>query len=319
MHRLRKIARAGGDPLAQRRIARRVVPTFKEAAEKVHAAHVPTFKNSKHAKQWLSSLSGVLAAFGAKQVDAITSADVLAALSSEWLIKPETSRRVLQRTRAIFEWCKAKGYCVGDNPTQGMTKVLPRHRGSKAHHAALPYDKTPQFIKDLRAADASEPVKLAFEFAILTAARTCEVLRATWAEVDLESKTWTVPGERMKAGVEHRVPLSQRAVEILKRAKAFADGGEYVFPGRSTKKPLSNMVFLMALRRMKREDITAHGFRSSFRDWSAEQTNFPRSACEAALAHTLKDKTEAAYYRTDLFDRRRELMAAWASFATRRL
>lgn len=315
-HRLRKIARAGGDPLAERRQARRAVPTFENAAKQVHAAHAPSFKNAKHSKQWLSSLAGVIAAFGAKRVDAITSADVLAALSPEWLGKPETSRRILQRVRVIFEWCKAQGYCAGDNPTQGLIRVLPKHRTTKAHHAALPYDKIPKFILKLRAAHASESVRLAFEFTILTAARTSEALRATWAEVDLKSKTWTISGMRMKAGLEHRVPLSSRPIEILKRAKAICDGGDYVFPGRAAKKPLSNMVFLMALRRMKRDDVTTHGFRSSFRDWAAERTNFPRAVCEAALAHTLRDKTEAAYNRTDLFDRRRQLMAEWSAFAS---
>jgi integrase len=223
---------------------------------------------------------------------------------------------VLQRVRTIFEWCKAQGYCAGDNPTQGVSKVLPKHRATKAHHAALPYDKTPSFIQALRAADAGESVRLAFEFMILTAARTSEVLQARWTEVDLEAKTWTVPGERMKAGLEHRVPLSARSVEILERAEAISNGSEYVFPGRAAKKPLSNMVFLMALRRMKRGDLTAHGFRSTFRDWAAERTSFPRAVCEAALAHTLRDKTEAAYNRTDLFDRRGDLMAAWSAFAT---
>jgi integrase len=138
----------------------------------------------------------------------------------------------------------------------------------------------------------------------------------TWAEIDLDAKAWTIPGARMKARTDHRVPLSARCIEILERAKALSDGGPYVFPGRKPQKPLSNMVFLMALRRMDRGDLTAHGFRSSFRDWAAERTNFPRAVCEAALAHTLRDKTEAAYNRTDLFDRRRELMASWSAFAT---
>jgi integrase len=196
-----------------------------------------------------------------------------------------------------------------------LTKVLPKHRATQAHHAALPYQQVPAFIHALREADAGELVKLAFEFTILCAVRTSETLGATWAEVDLEAKTWTIPGIRMKAGVEHRVPLSARAVEILKRAKVLADG-DYVFPGRTAKKPLSNMVFLMALRRMKQHGATAHGFRSSFRDWAAERTNFPRAVCEAALAHTLRDKTEAAYNRTDLFERRSELMVTWCAFAT---
>ena len=312
---LRKIARAGGDPLAARRQERRTVPTFQEAATQFHATLAPSFKNEKHRKQWLSSLARVLAAFGAKQVDAITSADILPAVSSQWLSKPETSRRVLQRVRATFEWCKAHGYCSGDNPTQGLVKVLPKQRDEQRHHAALPYPHVPAFVRAIREADAGESVRLAFEFLILTATRTNEVLRATWAEID-DARTWTIPGARMKAGANHRVPLAPRAEAILKRAKALSAGSPYLFPGRVPTQPLSNMAFLMLLRRLGRTDITSHGFRSSFRDWAAERTNVPRAVCEAALAHTLKDRTEAAYHRTDLFERRRELMTRWASFVT---
>ena len=313
--RLRKIARAGGDPLVERRREQRAVPTFESAAKQVHTAHAAGFRNEKHRKQWLSSLTDVFGAFGGKRVDAITSADVLAAVSPRWLERPETSRRVLQRIAIIFDWCRAQGYCAGDNPTEGLTKVLPKHRAAQAHHAALPYQQVGGFVHALREAEASDSVRLAFEFTILTAARTSETLRAQWAEFDLDARTWTIPGSRMKAGVDHRVPLSKRCLEILKRAKALKVG-DFVFPGRSAKKPLSNMAFLMTLRRMKRGDVTAHGFRSSFRDWAAERTNFSRAVCESALAHTLQNKTEAAYNRTDLFERRRELMATWSAFAT---
>lgn len=312
--RLRKIARDGGDPLTERR--RRVVPTFEDAAKQVHTARGASFKNEKHRKQWLSSLGDIFKAFGAKRVDAITSADVLGALSPNWLKRPETSRRVFQRVRMVFDWCKAQAFCSGDNPTDGVSKVLPRQRASQAHHAALPYQQVPAFVKALQDSGAGEVVKLAFEFTVLCAARTSEVLHATWPEIDLGAATWTIPGARMKAGIEHRVPLSARCVEILQNAAALSDGGVWVFPSRRKDKPLSNMVFLMALRRMQRADLTAHGFRSSFRDWAAERTNVPRAVCEAALAHTLRDKTEAAYNRTDLFDRRRHLMMLWSEFAT---
>jgi integrase len=218
--------------------------------------------------------------------------------------------------RVIFDWCKAQGHCAGDNPTEGVTKVLPKHRDAAEHHAALPYQHVPAFLHALRESDAGEIVKLAFEFMILCGSRTSEVLKATWTEIDTDANTWTIPGDRMKAGIEHRVPLSPRGVKILERAKALADGGSFVFPGRRPRKPLSNMVFLMALRRMGQSAVTAHGFRSTFRDWAAERTNTPRAVCEAALAHTLRDKTEAAYFRSDLFDLRRKLMDAWAKFAT---
>ena len=318
-HDLRKQARDGGDPLADKRASRKPVPTFEEAAIEVHRAHSENFKNQKHSKQWLASMGGVFAAFGQKRVDDVTSADVLSALSADWLAKPETSRRVLQRVRVVFDWCKAQGHRSADNPTFGVTNVLPKHRGIQEHHAALPYKDLPKFIRALRRSDSGLAVKLAFEFTILCAARTSETLLATWDEIDFKSKTWTIPAARMKAGVEHRVPLSARCIEILKQAKAIAPESPYVFPGRNVPgqpvRPLSNMVFLMALRRLKRSDLTAHGFRSTFRDWAEEQDAAPRSVAEAALAHRVRDKVEAAYRRTDLFERRRALMARWSEFA----
>lgn len=216
----------------------------------------------------------------------------------------------------MFDWAKASGYRTGDNAVEGLTKVLPKERQVAEHHAALPYAQVPSFLEALRAADANESTKVAFEFMILTATRTGEVVGARWEEIDTQSKTWTIPAARIKASREHRIPLSQRCLELLERAKANADGGPFVFPGRSSKAPLSNMVFLMMLRRMGRNDITAHGFRSAFRDWAAERTTFSRSVCEAALAHVVKDKTEAAYFRTDLLAQRRKLMDTWTKFAT---
>ena len=313
--RLRRIARTGGDPLAERRHEQRSVPTFEAAARQVHAAHAPTFKSLKHRKQWLSSLTPVFAAFGAKRVDDVTTGDILTAISPHWLARPATSRRVFQRMRVIFEWCKAQGYYSGDNPMDGITKVLPNHRRPPRHHPALPYPDLPAFLEDLHRTDVSESAKLAFEFMILCATRTSETLHANWGEIDVNTETWIIPGHRMKAGVDHRVPLAPRCLDILRRAKA-ADDGAFVFPGRTPDKPLSTMAFLTTLRRLSRSDITPHGFRSTFRDWAAEQTNTPRAVCEAALAHTLRDKTEAAYHRTDLFERRRELMSLWAAFAT---
>jgi integrase len=315
-HNLRKIARAGGDPLAHRRDQRRRIPTLTEAAKEVHGIQSKGFRNPKHKKQWLASLSGVLNHCGGKRVDAVTPADLFDALLPNWLPRPETSRRVLQRLRTILDWSKAQGFRAGDNPTEGLTRVLPKQREAREHHAALPYQHLPAFMKALRDSEAGESVKLAFEFMILSAARTSEVLNAKWSEIDIAGKTWTIPAERMKAGVMHRVPLTPQSLKILERAKSLADEGHFVFPGRTANKPLSNMVFLMALRRMGRDGLTAHGFRSTFRDWAAERTNQPTAVCEAALAHTLRNKTEAAYNRTDLFDRRRELMNSWSKFAT---
>jgi integrase len=314
---LRRKARAGENPLAEKRRERRTVPTFKDAAKQVHAAHSATFRNAKHKAQWLASLEAdVFPVFGARPVNSIDSADVLKALAPIWTTKPETARRLKQRIKVVFDWARASGLRSGDNPVEGLINVLPRHRGEQKHHAALPYQAVPKFISVLREAETSESIRLAFELLILTATRTNEVLGATWAEVDLDAQVWTIPSARMKAGRDHRVPLSERAVEILECMKKFTDGSPYVFPGRSSLKPLSNMAFLMLLRRLKHDTITTHGFRSSFRDWAAEKTNVPRAVCEAVLAHTLRDKTEAAYNRTDLFDRRRQLMDTWAIFAT---
>jgi integrase len=312
--RWRQLAREGGDPLTELRKARRVVPTFAAAARSVYAEHAPSWKNDKHKAQWLNSLTAyAFPILGEYTVDAIATPDVLRVLAPIWLTKAETARRVKQRMHAVFDWAKASGFRSGDNPVDGVTKGLPRRPDRVDHFAALPYAEAPAFIRGLKESGIGEPTKLAFEFLILTAARTSEVLQAAWTEIDFKERTWTIPAERMKAGRAHRVPLAARAVEILERARALAADSAFVFPGRSADAPMSNMVFLMALRRMKL-DVTGHGFRSAFRDWASERTNFPREVCEMALAHTIKDKAEAAYRRGDLMAKRRDLMAAWAAY-----
>jgi integrase len=315
----KRIARNGDNPKQERQRARRLVPTFKEAAIQVHADHSQAFKNPKHAAQWLSSLEhDVFPIIGTQRIDTIDTGDVLKVLTPIWTTKPETARRLKQRIRLVCDWAKAKGFRTGDNPTDGMKRVLPRVRDQVEHHAALPYQDVPAFLTELRDANTIASIRLAFEFMILTATRTNEVLGATWAEIDHDAAVWTIPADRMKAHREHRIPLAPRAREILTTIAGTSrpDPTTYIFASRSATKPLSNMVFLMALRRMKRETITAHGFRSSFRDWTSERTNMPTTVCEAALAHVIKDKAEAAYHRTDLFNRRRDLMDLWAQFAT---
>jgi integrase len=316
--RLRAIARAGGDPLVARRLAKpAAVPTFRAAATTVHAAHSQAFRNPKHAAQWLESLAAIaFPVFGDRPLHTITAGDILQALSPIWTTTPETARRVLQRIRVVFDWAKAKGYRDGDNPVDGVSAALPKVRRAARHHPALPYPQVPAFLEQLRAADAIESARLAFEFLILTATRTNEVLLARWDEIDRDACTWTIPASRMKALREHVVPLSARCVEILERAEAIAGDSPYVFPGRRAQRPLSNMTLLMLLRRLERRDITAHGFRSAFRDWAAERTTFPRLVVETALAHGVRDRTEAAYLRTRLLEQRRDLMTTWAVFAT---
>ena len=313
--RLRKIARKGGNPLDERKKAQAKMPTFQQAATMVHQEHSAAWKNEKHAAQWINTLKEyAFPYFGNMSVDQIGTAEVLKVLSQIWLTKPETARRVRQRIGTVLDWAKAAGHRSGDNPINGIAKGLPKQPKKKSHHAALPYSELNAFVLKLQDEAADELTRLAFEFLILTATRTSEVILAEWQEIDLDEKAWTIPAERMKAGRKHRIPLSQRCIEILKRAQELSDDGPIVFPGRSNKKPLSTMAFLMMIRRMKK-NITAHGFRSTFRDWAAERTNFSREVCEMALAHSISDKTEAAYLRGDLFDKRRDLMEIWATYA----
>ena len=312
---LRKIARAGGDPIAAKR-TRTAVPSFAEAARLVHNDHAAS---KKHIDQWFNTLTNYAFPYiGARGVDQIETPDVLKVLSPIWLTKAETARRVRQRIGTVLDWAKAAGFRAGENPVDGVSKGLPKQPDRKKHHAALPFDEIPSFIQRLRASDNTESSKLAFEFLILTATRTDEVLGLPWSEI--AGDVWTIPAERTKPKREHRVPLGPRCLEILRRARELPDGLSYVFPGQSRGKPLSNMVFLMALRRMNLQfKVTGHGFRSTFRDWASERTNFPGDVSEMALNHSIRDKTEAAYRRGDLFDKRRKLMVNWEQFVTSEL
>jgi integrase len=240
-----------------------------------------------------------------------------------WTAKSETASRLRGRIESILDWAKVRGYREGENPARWrghLDKLLPSRAKVRSveHHAAMPYAELPDFIVDLRTQEGI--AARALEFAILTAARTGEVIGARWNEIDMAQKIWTVPAARMKSGKERRVPLSATAIAILEEIEslAYIDAQErtdaYVFPGGKRGRPLSNMAFLMLLRRMKRHDLTAHGFRSTFRDWAAERTNFPSEVAEMALAHTVSSKVEQAYRRGDLFERRRRMMTTWATF-----
>ena len=312
----RAMARNDEDPLAEKRLARKVVPTFQVAAETVHKTHAKAWKNAKHGDQWINTLKTyAYPVFGDRRVDQIDTPEILKALSPIWLTKQETARRVRQRIGTVLDWAKAAGFRSGNNPVEEISKALPRQSERKGHHAAIPYAEVPAFVGGFTGRDAATIPDLAFEFLILTAARTGEVLEARWDEIDFEQAAWTIPAGRMKAGREHRVPLAPRCIELLVQAKKLAAGSDFIFPGRAGAKPMSNMVLLMTMRRLK-SAYTVHGFRSAFRDWASERTNFARELCEAALAHIVKDKTEAAYRRGDLFEKRRELMDAWAAFTT---
>ena len=309
---LRKIARSGGDPFAERHRSK-AVPTFQEAAESLHGEHQHGWRNAKHRAQWLSSLK--LYAFpviGSLPVSLIDTHHMMQVLAPIWLTRPETARRVRQRIQLVLDRAKAEKHRTGDNPCDGIDKVLPKQPQTKKHHAAMPYAEVPGFAAELRKASCSESIKLALEFLILTAARTGEILGAKWSEIDLEAATWTVPDERMKAGRSHRVPLSDRAIAILEAARKLTGKkpGTYVFPAPRKDAPLSHRSLATVMQRMGIK-ATVHGFRSSFRDWAEERTNFSRRTCEAALAHTVKG-VEGDYMRSDLFDKRRELMQSWA-------
>lgn len=313
---LRGIARDGGDPIAERRKERVKIPTFEKAARDVHAENAPSWKNPKHAAQWIKTLEDyVFPVFGSRAIDTIESPDVVTALSPIWLTKPETARRVKQRIGMVLDFAKAKGYRAGDNPVAAATDGLPKQAKDDGHHDALPYKQIPRFIEKLRRSDSGLIPRLAFEFLILTATRTNEAISAKWNEIDLKEKTWTIPAERMKASKEHVVPLCIRCIDILGQVRAVDGGGDYVFPGRVRGKPLSNTVFLMMIRRLN-EKGTGHGFRSSFKDWASEETHFANEVSEMALAHAVKDKTEAAYRRGDMLEKRRALMQEWAAFAS---
>jgi integrase len=308
-------ARKSGRAQAQLDAARSI--TFDDCRDKFIVSHRAAWANDKHLKQWESTLrSYVTPVFGALPVQIIDVALVLKALEPIWTTKPETAGRIRGRIERILDWAKARGFRQGENPARwrGHLAILlapPAKVRRVRHHAALPYGELPGFLLKIRQRDAV--AARALEFAILTAARTGEVLGARWAEIDFENKIWTIPASRMKAGREHRVPMSMATLAIAKRVKAIRQN-DFVFPGERRNRPLSNMSMLMMLRRMGREDLTVHGFRSTFRDWAAEQTNFPREVAEAALAHVIADRTEAAYRRGDLFEKRRSLMAAWAAY-----
>ena len=291
-------------------------PTFRSMAEEVIALRRPTWSSERHAKQWIESLTNhAYPVIGDKPMEDITSADVLAMLVAIWNEKPETSTRVKQRAQIVFDFAIAAGL-RSDNPVAAVGKVLPRRPRLKEHHRALAYGELPRAITALRQSTANVAIRLALEFIILTAARAGEVRGMTWDEINFECATWTVPAARMKMRREHRVPLSDRAIEILREARELGKRGPLVFPG-SKGQPLSNMAFTMLLRRLELDGVT-HGFRSSFKDWTLSETSSSWAVSEAALAHNLGNNMEAAYARTDLFDRRRALMDDWSAYIASR-
>jgi integrase len=326
----RQAMRKGGDP-------RTVVAeasgdmTFDTAARELIDSMAPGWRNAKHRAQWAMTLLGEVpdrdgnrkktrfdycGAIRTKPVSKLTTEDALRVLKPLWQTRPETAHRLRGRCERVWDLAKARGHCAGENPFRWrghLDKLLPKRAVlTRGHHKAMPFADAPAFMGRLRAMQGVAP--RALEFAILTAARSGEVLGARWDEIDLRAKVWTVPGARMKAGKEHRVPLSDRAMAIVEELRQ-ARVSDFLFPGFKRGYPLSNMALEAVLRRAE-IDVTTHGFRSSFRDWAGDSTAFARDVVEAALAHAIENKTEAAYRRSDALEKRRKLMAEWAAYCS---
>ena len=310
---LRKLARSGINPLDAKR---KETLTFEEASRRLHAELSKTWRSEKHGKIWIAAMQNhVFPTIGSSEIERIGTAEVLTVLSPIWVEQHETARRLKQRIAAVFDWAKGHGHYSQENPVNGVKRALPSVKRKTEHMAALPWQAVPGFMSDLAARDGISARTL--EFIILTAARSGEARGARWSEIDLNNEVWTVPANRMKRNLVHRVPLSPAAMAVLERVRGFDP--DFVFPsiqrGKSGEtKQQSVMVFTSLLKRMKRDDITTHGFRSAFRDWCSESARAEREIAEAALSHAVGNAVERAYARSDLFDRRRDLMEQWAQY-----
>lgn len=320
----RKLVRKGLDPIEERKLTRKKAiaeavraMSFKQCAEAYIAAHEASWKNPKHRQQWSRTLETyAYPVFGDLPVNSVDVALVTKVLDPIWQTKTETAARVRGRIESVLDWASVRGLRDGANPARWrghLQRALPaRSKVQRVrHHPALPYTELPAFLAQLRAMRSLSA--RALEFLILTATRTSETTAAEWREFDFRDEVWIIPSERMKAGREHRVPLSRRGLVLLRELKLLGDP-RWVFPGNKGRSHLSNMAMLQLIRGMDRPSLTVHGFRSTFRDWTAEQTNFPREVAEAALAHAIGDKVEAAYRRGDLFEKRRGLMKTWGDY-----
>lgn len=317
----RRLLSQGLDPIEVRKSARASAAaasmTFGAFADEYVESHRSGWSNAKHAAQWGMTLGDTYCrTIRSKAIADINVEDVLSVLRPVWNTKPETASRIRMRLEKVLDAARVRGLRTGDNPARWkghLDHVLPkRSKNSRGHHAALPWSEMPAFMA--RLTELPGTAAKAMRFLVLTAARTTEVLEARWSEIDLEKGVWTIPAERMKSRREHRVPLSPEAVAVLKSLQG--QHPDFVFPAPSGGKPLSGMALLMLLRRLKREDVTSHGMRSTFKDWASERTDFPGEVSEMALAHVVENATEAAYRRGDLFEKRRELMLAWAKYCT---
>ena len=310
----RKMAREGRDPLQAKRSSAAVM-TFEEAAREVHRLHQPTWTNAKHAAAFLSSLEAyAFPRIGSLRMTDVTSADVLAVVTPLWSEKVDMARRVRQRIGTVMKWGIAKGWRL-DNPTENILTALPRQPVRKAPRKSLPYDAVAGFLRTVHSSGTGLSIQLAIEFLVLTATRSGETREAVWSEIDFDRAIWEIPAERMKMKRGHRVPLSPRAIEILRQAQGLADDKGLVFPGSRAGRPMTDRTLSQFVKRLG-FDADVHGFRTSFRTWAQERTNFPREVAEFALAHVVGDAAEQAYARSDLFEKRRKMMEAWAAYVT---
>lgn len=308
----RKQARSGGDPLQDRR-AQREIQTFEEAARAIYDMLRPTWKNPKHAAQFISTLETyVFPKMGRTKVSDVTSADVLDVLRPIWVEKAETASRVRQRISKVMKWGIAQGWRK-DNPAIGISNALPKQTAPRQRRKAMDHAEVPAFLVALHKSQAGVSTRLCLEFLILTCARSLEARGTRWDEIDLDAKAWNVPADRMKMKRPHRVPLSPRAVAILKDAEALRGDGDLVFPGTKPGKMLSDMTLSKLVKELG-FPVDVHGFRTSFRTWTQEKTSFPNEIAERALAHVVGSDVERAYARSDLFEKRRKMMNAWAGY-----
>lgn len=307
-----KSARLNNDPVAERKQENAIL-SFENAAQQVFELYKPTWKNAKHTQQFISTLQTyAFPKIGKIKVGDITPADVFRVLSPIWTKKHETARRVHQRISTVFKWTIAKGWRQ-DNPAENIGQALPKLSKVKQHRKALPYDDVANCINAVKHSKAGVTTKLAFEFLVLAASRSGEVRGALWSEMDLDKAVWEIPAERMKMKRPHRVPLTPPMVKILEKAKSFENESGLVFPALTRQKPLSDATLSKLIKELG-FDADIHGFRTSFRTWAQEKTNFPREVAEMALAHNVGNAVEQAYARSDLFDKRRRLMEVWAAF-----
>ena len=311
----KKIARSGGDPILERQKNKGLQTTLIYCAKKVHQINLPTWKNQKFAKQWFSSLEHhVFPTIGKLPISQVTSADILRVLTPIWNTKGDTAKKIKQRLRMIIKWARAQGYFQGDDPVELAEQALPKQLKSDDHHKSLEFEKLPEMISNLRKSKISLPTKLALEFTILSACRTNEVLNAKWEEIDLTKLVWSIPSERMKGGKVHQVPLTDRMTVILNDCKKLKTNNDLLFPSEINGEALSNNTMRLALKKRLNVDATVHGMRSSFKDWASETTNFANEVSEMALAHTISNKTELAYRRRTLIEKRRHLMQKWSDY-----